>query len=370
MKLWEAVVIGGGLAGCAAANRLAQNGRSVLLLEKEPTAHDKVCGEFISSEAQNYLRELGLDLAALSAEHIANIRFMRGNTIASTKLPFPGMSLSRRILDEAALLLAQDQGAHVRRGTAVTAIIHEPHGWRIEVAGHDAIRSETIFLATGKHDVRDWRRTGGTQNEYIGFKCHYRLTPEQQAAIAEHVEMTLFDGGYAGLEPVEDGKANLCLVVTKRHFALYGKNWDGLLRSILKATPPLAERLAGAQPCWPRPLSIYGIPYGFVYRPSGASPGLYRLGDQMAVIPSFSGYGMSIALYTAFLAVDCHLRGAADLYHRQARSNLLPLIRNASVLSKMAESPAAQRAMLLACRIKPELITFIARHGRISSLSR
>jgi serine/threonine protein kinase HipA of HipAB toxin-antitoxin module len=49
----------------------------------------------------------------------------------------------------------------VRRGAAVTAIVKEPQCWRIEVAGHDAIRSETIFLATGKHDLREWRRTGG-----------------------------------------------------------------------------------------------------------------------------------------------------------------------------------------------------------------
>ena len=52
--------------------------------------------------------------------------------------------------------------------------------------------------------------------DFIGFKCHFRLTPEQRAALAEHVEMTLFDGGYAGLEPVEGGRANLCLVVRRR----------------------------------------------------------------------------------------------------------------------------------------------------------
>jgi menaquinone-9 beta-reductase len=369
MKRWEVVVIGGGLAGSAAAIRLAQNGRNVLLLEKEPTAHDKVCGEFISSDAQDYLRELGLDLAALDAERIAHIRLMRGQKIASTRLPFPALSLSRRVLDEAVLVRAQDQGAQVWRGAAVTAIVKEPQCWRIEVAGRGVIRTATVFLATGKHDLREWRRAGGTQNDFIGFKCHFRLTPKQRVGLAEHVEMTLFDGGYAGLEPVEGGKANLCLVVTKRHFARYGKNWDGLLGAILKATPPLAERLTGAQPCWTRPLSIFGIPYGFVYRvPSTALPGLYRLGDQMAVIPSFCGYGMSIALYTAFLAVECHLRcDDADLYHRQARSDLLPLIRSASLLSKMAEYPLAQRGMLLACRIRPELIAMIARHSRIST---
>ena len=367
MKQWEVVVIGGGLAGSAAAIRLAQNGRNVLLLEREPAAHDKVCGEFISSDAQHYLRELGLDLAALDAERITSIRLMRGQRIASARLPFPALSVSRRVLDEALLVRAKDQGALVRRGAAVTAMVKEPQGWRIEVAGHGVIQAETIFLATGKHDLREWRRAG-TQNDFLGFKCHYLLTPTQRAALAEHVEMTLFDGGYAGLGLVEKGKANLCLVVTKHHFARYGKKWDSLLSGILKASPPLAERLTGAQPCWPRPLSIFGIPYGFVYRaPSRASPGLYRLGDQMAVIPSFSGYGMSIALHTAFLAVECHLRGDANLYHRQARSELLPLIRRASLLSKMAEYPLTQRGMLFAFRIRPELITVIARHSRIST---
>lgn len=367
MKRWGVVVVGGGLAGGAAAIRLAQNGQEVLLLEKEPAAHDKVCGEFISTDAQHYLRELGLDLAALDAERITSIRLMRGQRIVSARLPFPGLSLSRRVLDEALLLRAHDQGAQIWRGAAVTAVAREPECWRIEVAGHGVIQAETLLLATGKHDLREWRRAGVTQTDCVGFKCHFLLTAAQRSALSGRVEMTLFDGGYAGLSLIERGKANFCLVVTKRHFVQYGKTWDALLSRILSASSPLAERLHGAQPCWPRPLSIGGIPYGFVYRvPFRASPGLYRLGDQMAVIPSFSGYGMSIALHTAFLAVECHLHGDADLYHRRARSDLLPMIRRASLLSKIVECPLAQRGLLFAFRIQPELVTIIARHSRIS----
>lgn len=366
MKRWPVVVVGGGLAGCAAAIRLAQKGRQVLLLEREPTAHDKVCGEFISFEAQYYLQELGLDLMSLGGTPITSVRLIKGQKIAADQLPFQACSLSRRVLDEAMMGLAKQHGVHVLRPAEVNAMNREPQGWRIVVTGHDDVCTETVFLATGKHELKGWHRHGGIQNNYIAFKMYYHLTERQQNNLAGHIDLSLFNGGYAGLEPIEDSRANLCLVVTKRHFARYGKSWDGLLKAILKATPPLAERLMGAEPCWSRPLSIFGIPYGFIYRPpSEQVNNLYRLGDQMAVIPSFCGYGMSIALHTAFLAVNCYLSSDADTYHRQARGDLQSLIQRTTILAKIAEYALAQKAVLLACRQRPKLIAQIVVHNRI-----
>src|ERR1700722_6384429 len=59
------VVAGGGLAGAAAACLLSRAGRQTLLIERETQATDKICGEFISAEAQENYRSLGLNLAAL-----------------------------------------------------------------------------------------------------------------------------------------------------------------------------------------------------------------------------------------------------------------------------------------------------------------
>ena len=47
-KTADHLVIGGGLAGSMVALRLAAAGREVTLLERERTAHHKVCGEFLS----------------------------------------------------------------------------------------------------------------------------------------------------------------------------------------------------------------------------------------------------------------------------------------------------------------------------------
>ena len=46
----EVLILGGGVAGCAAAIALARKGQSVTLIEREPTPRHKVCGEFLSGE--------------------------------------------------------------------------------------------------------------------------------------------------------------------------------------------------------------------------------------------------------------------------------------------------------------------------------
>lgn len=66
----DVAIIGGGVAGAAAACHLAAAGKSVVLFEKEGVPRHKVCGEFISAEAQAHLDILGIDHADLGAAPI------------------------------------------------------------------------------------------------------------------------------------------------------------------------------------------------------------------------------------------------------------------------------------------------------------
>ena len=60
---------------------------------------------------------------------------------------------------------------------------------------------------------------------------------------------------------------------------------------------------------WPRPASIARVPYGYFCADHAAADGLYRVGDQAAVIPSFTGEGVAIALRSARLAAAAVLAG-------------------------------------------------------------
>ncbi|WP_310475146.1 FAD-dependent monooxygenase, partial [Sandarakinorhabdus sp.] len=83
------LIVGGGLAGAAAAIDLARAGLPPLLLEREAYAHDKICGEFLSGEAVKALAGLGVDARALGAVPITRVEINAGHRQAAAALPFP-----------------------------------------------------------------------------------------------------------------------------------------------------------------------------------------------------------------------------------------------------------------------------------------
>lgn len=310
------LVIGGGLAGAAAAIRLARAGRAVSLWERERAPAHKICGEFLSWEAQAHLRALGLDPDALGAVAIDRVRLVTARRVAEAPLGFTARSLTRRSLDAALLRLAEDAGADVQRG--VTA--REVQGDGTVVSSHGEVRPATLMVATGKHKLRGIARDGaGTLNGQLGFKAYLRLVPAQRALLDRHVELHLFEGGYAGLQLVERAAANLCFLVSPGRWKRLGGDFAALLAELGAEVPLLGERLAGAVPLLDRPLAISGVPYGYLHRPGAGETG-WRLGDQAAVIPSFTGDGMSLALHSARLATTALLTGdgPADYLRRLA----------------------------------------------------
>jgi flavin-dependent dehydrogenase len=354
------VIVGGGLAGAFAAALLAKLTPAPLVLERSAGAADKVCGEFLSVEAQAYLRRVGLDLDRLGAVPVTLARFASGKRLAEARLPFGAVGLSRRRLDEALLWHAERLGARVSRGVTVRRVGPE----MIETSAGE-LRAARIILASGKHDVRGARRESDDADwGMIGFKTYFEVSRAAQRAMKGAVELVLFDGGYAGLQLVEDGRLNLCLLVRETHFAALGRTWPALLARLLDE-PHLHRRLADANEASERPLAVGGLPFGWL---RGASPGpaLYPVGDQAAVIASFTGDGMSIALHSAQLAARAIERGMnSGRYLAALRADLARSIGLASWLQRRAETWPGRAASVAAMAAIPPLFAHLARATRI-----
>lgn len=352
------LIAGGGIAGAAAACLL---GPEAMLVEREAGAHDKICGEFVSYEAQHYLSRLGVDVAALGGAPIDAVRLVYRSQVARAPLPFRGYGLSRRALDAAVLDRATHAGAQVLRGHAVRSIL--PGG--LDVVGQGKLKADAVFLATGKHDLRGTRRAlAQPPEDLVGLKMYFRLHPSQAAALNAHVELLLFQGGYAGLQLIEGGIANLCLLVRRGRFAAAGGGWPGLQDALERDCPHLQDRLHGAVPLLDRPLSIFRVPYGYVHQStSNDPPNLYRLGDQVGVIPSFSGDGVSIALHSAFSASNALRHGTAASHHHAMRRDLSGQVARAGLLLRVGR--LAPGLAVQAARAWPGALRWIAAMTRV-----
>jgi flavin-dependent dehydrogenase len=358
----EHLVIGGGPAGAMVALRLATRGRQVVVLERESGPHHKVCGEFLSREAREYLKHAGIDPLALGATVIRRLRLSSGDRIVDTRLPFEAVSLSRRILDEALLRQTAEAGCRVVRGIAVEALTENQGTWLATLGNGECVQAKTVFLATGKHDLRGFARTPARQADLIGFKLHWQLPRQKIEDLRGRMELFLFTGGYGGLSLVEDDAANLCLVVRRSKLRDHGA-WPELLAAILDENSHLRSILKGGWPLWPRPLAISPIPYGYVVTDAR---GPWCVGDQAAVIPSFTGDGISIALHSGALAAQMFLAGeSAAGYHRILEKQLRGSMWLATRLSQAAVTPSGRIVALPMLSLIPQAMQWIAAATRI-----
>lgn len=326
------------------------------MLERQRETGDALCGGFLSWRTLQTLDSLGLD--EIDGHRVDRLRLFAGNSFGEALLPHPAMGVSRQRLDSLLLSRATRLGAGLERGVTV----REWHEGRIETGDGATLSPETLFLATGKHDLRGLGRPrDSTDAQTVGIRVHLPPHPSLERLVGGAIELHLFDQGYCGLELQEGGRGNLCLAVRKARLGLADGDPDRLLAQWAAQSPAFAERLsfreAGSD-------AVGAVPYGWIARQ--ALPGVFRLGDQAAVIPSLAGEGNGIALASGIMAA----RGWCDGETPQAFQSRLAGATSRPVtiarwLWHWGEQPASARLLTQGVRFLPWLASRFAEWTRI-----
>jgi menaquinone-9 beta-reductase len=87
-----------------------------------------------------------------------------------------------------------------------------------------------------------------------------------------------------------------------------GTSWSEQAQHFSRQSEILGDLLQGARPEWDKPVAVAAIPYGYL-RHQAIAPNIFPVGDQLAVIASFTGDGMTIALYSGIAAAQAVLAG-------------------------------------------------------------
>ena len=289
-------MIGGSLAGSAAAYALVRAGARVIVLEKALFPRDKVCGCFLSHEAFPVLRRMGIEEALRKENPETITRFAlveRGGKRVEADLPALVLSISRRRLDTLVAQAAERAGAQMRFGTTVLSLEGDLlEGFRIK--GLDLeVAARAVVGAWGRYSPMDGR-LGRTfirrKSSLFGFG---KMLVGKSGHLANRAVLHFFEGGYVGLSRVEGGLVNLAALANSRVAQSAHHDFDSLLDRLSRQSPALAADLEALSPLTGPVLLSEPVHLGA----HGALAGdVLCVGDAAGVIDPYTGTGMSLAL--------------------------------------------------------------------------
>lgn len=228
----DALIVGGGPAGLAAAIALRQKGLDVLVADALRPPIDKACGEGLMPDARKDLAALGIQVTAhdgapfdgiafLSRHHQTEARFEQGSGIGVRRLHLHSLLTQR--CHEAGVRLAWGSRVSVA-GEQPVRLEGEPCTYRYLI-GADG-QSSRVRQASGLGQGKILSRRFGT-------RCHYQVKPWSRL-----VEVHWGDLGQAYITPV--GPEEICVATVARDPSLR-------MGAVLDSLPALRLSLQGAR---------------------------------------------------------------------------------------------------------------------------
>jgi flavin-dependent dehydrogenase len=288
-------------------------------------------------------------------------------------LPGTAWGVSRFALDVALLDAAAQAGATVRTGATALDVTHDAEGCTVALRQgkeRETLRARAAIGACGRHPPTALRAqaeaaSAREQPRHVGIKCHYR-----GIAMPPRVELYLFPGGYVGVNPVEDGRVNVCLLATYQAFTAAGGSAAALLGAIRHWNPALQRRLAGGQELPDTQATVAAVNTA---RPMIPWEGIARLGDSATMIPPLCGDGMAMALRSAEICAPlahAYLNGSITLteweqqYRQHWHAEFNQIVRVGRALQACLIRPGLAESALVLGNLLPVLARKVVHHTR------
>jgi flavin-dependent dehydrogenase len=260
----DAVVLGAGPAGCAAASALARRGRSVLLLDRDPEPRFKI-GESLLPWNRPIFEELGLlpKIEAAGFQRKYGALFTNERTGGVRQVDFreawdasrpSAWQVKRREFDALLAAHAAESGAEVRRGVAVEDVLFEggrATGVRVwGPAGEEEIPAKVVVDATGQAALLASRLKIRRQDSNLrkaALYAHFTGAWRAEGERGGDILLPFLPDVWFWVIPFSDGSASVGAVFAPAVLAtLSGKTNLERFEELLVRSAKMREYLAGA----------------------------------------------------------------------------------------------------------------------------
>jgi flavin-dependent dehydrogenase len=301
---YDIAVIGAGPAGSTAANYLARSNFRTCVIERKSFPRETVCGEFLSGEVAEILRELTLfkQFRSLQANTLTAFRYSPEHSRSySSSLPFIGYTMKRGKFDAFLLDSARKAGAEVYQPATVEQVFKNREQYQITLnvdGKQEQIVSRYVIGAYGKSSPLDkilQRDFFGTKSRLNGVKFH--IPKKFMQNIPEH-EIQIYTGRdiYCGVNAVDDETVTVCFL--ERHLS-DGATARERLIELTKLNKRFGEIVSEKFEASIESFPFYGAGDIYFGKKNLVEKGIFMIGDSSRVIAPLAGDGIGMAMQSA-----------------------------------------------------------------------
>ena len=313
------LVVGAGPAGAAAAYWLAEQGHSVLVVEKKTFPREKTCGDGLTPRAVKQLTDMGLGTPLEDFHRYDGLRSIAHGITLELEWPshpdFPshGYVVRRRDLDQMVADRAVKAGATlwqasealepvVESGFVVGAAIHRKDSGTTEI-----VSAKYVVVADGANSR--FGRALGTQRDRsypmgMAIRGYFTSPFHDDHWIESHLDLRDCDGnhmaGYGWIFPVGDGTVNVGAGLLDTFTGFKAVNTSRLMDAFV-ATAPARWGISPETSCGPP--TGGKLPTGGSVLPK-VGPTWIVAGDAAGSINPFNGEGIAYAYETGRMVAE------------------------------------------------------------------
>ena len=351
--VWDAAIIGAGVAGSVAAHQIARSGKRVILIDKSHFPRNKICGCCLNGNALRNLERAGLGnvVSQLGAVPLTRLQLASGGR--SALLPWPaGVSLSRTAFDVALIQRAIDAGAAFLPGTRAVMGV-ERDGVREIALENQRIMARVVIAADGLNGraaaVADGFDVPAKADSRIGAGVVLEYPHPDYAR--ETVYMATSRGGYVGLVRLEDDRLDIAAAFDVEFVRASGSLGVAATRILCEAGLPEIPELAHA--AWRGTPALTRTPAKIAGRR------WFAIGDAAGYVEPFTGEGMGWAISSAiavspFVLKDWHeadIRAWSRVHRLTVSQRQFPC----RIISRALRYPSITRFAVRILSIAPQL---------------